>query len=82
MVWFPSVRNGPSFAYPKGTNFNTVSDDAIEAMVDQLSNRPLTQSEVDSIRTVRANGESLVSISRRFDVHRMTVCTHTKDLLA
>ena len=26
--------------YPKGNNFNNVSDDAIEAMVDQLNNRP------------------------------------------
>jgi DNA invertase Pin-like site-specific DNA recombinase len=39
---------------------------------------PLTDSQVDSIRTARANGESVVSISRRFGVHRMTVWTHTK----
>lgn len=42
---------------------------------------PLTQSEVDSIRTARADGESVVSISRRFGIHRMTVWTHTKDLV-
>ena len=42
---------------------------------------PLTESEVDSIRTARMNGESVVSISRRFAVHRMTVWTYTKDLL-
>ena len=42
---------------------------------------PLTESQVDAIRTARANGESVVSICRRFDVHRMTVWTHTKDLL-
>lgn len=42
---------------------------------------PLTASQVDAIRTARANGESVVSISRRFGVHRMTVWTHTKDLL-
>lgn len=43
---------------------------------------PLTESQVDSIRTARANGESVVSICRRFDVHRMTVWTHTRDLQA
>jgi IS30 family transposase len=26
--------------YPKGTNFNSIRDDAIEAMVDQLNDRP------------------------------------------
>jgi hypothetical protein len=43
---------------------------------------PLTDSQVDAIRTARANGESVVSICRRFDVHRMTVWTHTKHLLS
>lgn len=43
---------------------------------------PLTDSQVDAIRTARANGESVVSISRRFGIHRMTVWTHTKDLLS
>lgn len=42
---------------------------------------PPTDSQVDAIRTARANGESVVSISRRFGVHRMTVWTHTKHLL-
>src|SRR5690606_784805 len=42
---------------------------------------PLTAKEVDAIRTARANGESVVSICRRFDVHRMTVWTHTRDLI-
>lgn len=39
---------------------------------------PLTDSEVDAIRTARANGESVVSISRRFGIHRMTIWEHTK----
>ncbi len=43
---------------------------------------PLTDSQVDAIRTARANGESVMSICRRFDVHRMTVWTHTKDVLS
>ena len=38
---------------------------------------PLTNSRVDAIRTARANGESMVSACRRFDVHRMTVWTYT-----
>lgn len=42
---------------------------------------PLTESQVDAIRTARANGESVVSICRRFNVHRMTVWTHTKQPL-
>lgn len=42
---------------------------------------PLTESQVDAIRTARTNGESVVSICQRFDVHRMTVWTHTRDLL-
>ena len=43
---------------------------------------PLTDSEVNAIRTARVSGESVVSISRRFAVHRMTVWTYTKDLIA
>lgn len=46
------------------------------------SRTPLTEREVDAIRTARANGESVVSIAKRFDIHRMTVWTHTKDSLA
>ncbi|MFT4052452.1 MAG: hypothetical protein QM677_09405 [Microbacterium sp.] len=42
----------------------------------------LTDSELDSIRTARQNGESVVAITRRFGVHRMTVWTHTRDLIA
>lgn len=41
---------------------------------------PLTDNQVDAIRTARAHGESVISICRRFDVHRMTVWTHTKGL--
>ena len=43
---------------------------------------PLTERELDSIRTARRNGESVVSITKRFGVHRMTVWTHTKDLVS
>jgi len=62
--------------------------DAVEGEPEVVANprrrarTPLTDSQVDAIRTARANGESVVSISRRFGVHRMTVWTHTKDLLS
>lgn len=39
---------------------------------------PLTAKEVEAIQTPRANGESVLSIAKRFDIHRMTVWTHTK----
>lgn len=42
---------------------------------------PLSERQVDAIRTARANGDSVLSICQRFDVHRMTVWTHTRDLL-
>ncbi|MFT4230884.1 MAG: hypothetical protein QM602_11400 [Microbacterium sp.] len=32
--------------------------------------------------TARQNGESVVSIAKRFGVHRMTVWAHTRDLIA
>lgn len=41
---------------------------------------PLTETQVDAIRTARAHGESVVSICRRFGIHRMTVWTHTRDI--
>ena len=45
------------------------------------SRTQLTETEVDAIRTARANGESVVSICRQFEIHRMTVWIHTKNLL-
>lgn len=45
------------------------------------SRTPLTAEEVDAIRTARQNGDSVISICRQLDVHRMTVWEHTKDLL-
>ncbi|GAB3745487.1 hypothetical protein GCM10028864_14700 [Microlunatus parietis] len=57
------------------------SEPGVVANPRRRARTPLTESQVDAIRTGRANGESVVSISRRFGVHRMTVWTHTKDLL-
>lgn len=39
---------------------------------------PLTAKEVDAIQTARANGESALSIAKRFSIHRMTVWEYTK----
>ena len=66
-------------------------DDALNGAIDnepgvvakpgRRARTPLTESQVDAIRTARADGESVISICRRFDVHRMTVWTYTRDLL-
>lgn len=62
---------------------DAVEDDPrVVANPRRRARTPLTDSQVDAIRTARANGESVVSICRRFDIHRMTVWTHTKDLLS
>jgi len=63
---------------PQGT---TEDEAGVVANPRRRARTPLTDSQVDAIRTPRVNGESVVSISRRFAVHRMTVWTHTKDLL-
>lgn len=52
----------------------------VVAIPRRRARTPLTDSQVDATRTARASGESVVSISRRFGVHRMTVWMHTKDL--
>lgn len=65
-------REGPRAAEPEpGAVLNPA----------RRSRTQLTETEVDAIRTARANGESVVSICGRFGIHRMTVWTHTKDLL-
>ena len=60
---------------------DTEGEPGVVANPRRRARTPLTESQVDAIRTARANGESVVSISRQFGVHRMTVWTHTKDLL-
>ena len=42
------------------------------------SRTPLTEREVDAIRTAKATGESTMSIAKRFGIHRVTVWEHTK----
>lgn len=82
---------GLSDSVPRGSRRSAVptmsvkepprDDPEVVANPRRRARTPLTESQVDAIRTARANGESVVSISRRFGVHRMTVWTHTKDLL-
>src|SRR5699024_6422950 len=59
----------------------TDNEPGVVANPRRRARTPLTESQVDAIRTARANGESVISICQRFDVHRMTVWTHTRDLL-
>ena len=63
---------------PDGTTDN---EPGVVANPRRRARTPLTENQVDLIRTARANGEDVVSICRRFNVHRMTVWTHTTDLL-
>lgn len=39
---------------------------------------PLTEKEVEAIRTARERGESVLSIAKRFGIHRATVWEHIK----
>ncbi len=44
------------------------------------SRTPLTENEVGAIRAAREAGETVTSIARRFEVHRLTVWERTRDL--
>ncbi|GAB2492746.1 hypothetical protein GCM10027030_27590 [Luteococcus sediminum] len=54
---------------------------AVVANPTRRSRTPLAQEEVDAIRTARSNGESAMSIARRFEVSRMTVWEKTRERL-
>ena len=43
------------------------------------SRTPPAPKEVDAMRTARASGESVLSIAKRFGIHRATVWKHTKE---
>ena len=85
-TWQRFERLGTAWKQAK-LGIDDESQEAAEAETEAVANprrrarTPLTESQVDAIRTARASGESVVSICRRFEVHRMTVWTHTKDLL-
>ena len=42
------------------------------------SRTPLTAKQIDAIQTARNNGESVMSIARRFEVGRMAVWEKTR----
>lgn len=57
-----------------------VFDEGIDVVEDpsKRSRTPLTEKEVEAIRTARTDGESAVSIAKRYGIHRATVWQHTK----
>ena len=73
--------NRATLGFEDASHGATEAEPGVVANPRKRARTPLTESQVDAIRTARANGESVVTISRRFGVHRMTVWTHTKDLL-
>lgn len=59
----------------------SVAADAVFDVVSNPSRRnktPLTDKEVEAIRTARDGGESVLSIAKRFGIHRATVWQYTK----
>ena len=57
------------------------SDDPLISASAEPSKRPrirLTDSEVDAMRTARANGISVAALAKRFGVHRGTVWVKTR----
>lgn len=76
-----SAWNRAKLGFEDAPHGDTEGEPGVVANPRRRARTPLTESQVDAIRTARANGESVVSISRQFGVHRMTVWTHTKDLL-
>lgn len=55
------------------------TDLSVVANPTRRSRTPLTAKEVDAIRTAKATGESVTSIAKRFDVHRVTVWDKTRN---
>lgn len=85
-IWQRFERLGSAWEQAKlGLDNESVSaahdEPGVVASPRRRARTPLTESQVDAIRTARANGESVVSIYRRFNVYRMTVWTHTKQPL-
>lgn len=63
-----------------GSNESSVVEEPDHGVVSNPGRRnrtPLTAKEVEAIQTARANGESVLSIAKRFNIHRMTVWEHT-----
>ena len=75
-----SAWNRAKLGFEDAPHGDTEGEPGVVANPRRRARTPLTESQVDAIRTARANGESVVSICRRFGVHRMTVWTYTRDL--
>ena len=72
-AWEQAKRGGASKEPPAAE-----PDPGVVANPTRRSRTPLAPNEVDAIRTARANGESVLSICRRFDIHRVTVWEKTR----
>lgn len=60
----------------------SVADSGLaEAVMEpkRRSRTPLTANQIDAIQTAHENGESVMSIARRFEVSRMTVWEKTRE---
>lgn len=77
MVTF-RVRSGTTGRRKKGRH-NRRNATGVLLGPTRRSRTQLTETEVAAIRTARQNGDSVISICRRFDIHRMTVWAHTKE---
>ena len=55
-------------------------DPLIEAATEpkRRTRTPLTDAEVDAIRTARADGASVTALAKRFGVHRGTIWARTR----
>lgn len=72
-VWLqgsPAVEPSSPFMFDEG--FDVVENPS------RRIRTALTEKEVEAIRTAREGGESVMSIAKRFRVHRATVWEHTK----
>lgn len=69
----PTPVASPALAFDEG--FEVVENPS------RRSRTPLTDKEVEAIRTARASGESVLSIAKRFNVHRATVWEYTRGAL-
>jgi DNA-binding NarL/FixJ family response regulator len=66
----PTLQASPPLTFDEG--FDVVENPS------RPNRTPLTEKEVEAIRTARAGGESVLSIAKRFGIHRATVWTHTR----
>ena len=66
----PTLQASPPLMFDEG--FDVVENPS------RPNRTPLTKKEVEAIQTARESGESVLSIAKRFGIHRATVWEHTK----